>query len=73
MKAILTKIYISAPRQIQKLAVNASEREAVVTWESDGEDMAIDLRYGTLNLPFLASTKIVNQNAFCFFNLFPTN
>ncbi|KAF1766078.1 hypothetical protein GCK72_006034 [Caenorhabditis remanei] len=32
------------PRQIQKLAVNASEREAVVTWESDGEDMAIDLR-----------------------------
>lgn len=35
---------VKAPRQIQKLAVNASEREAVVTWESEGEEMAIDLR-----------------------------
>ncbi|EGT56302.1 hypothetical protein CAEBREN_30513 [Caenorhabditis brenneri] len=34
----------TSPRQIQKLAVNASEREAVVTWESEGEEMAIDLR-----------------------------
>uniref|UniRef100_A0A1I7TSR6 protein-tyrosine-phosphatase n=1 Tax=Caenorhabditis tropicalis TaxID=1561998 RepID=A0A1I7TSR6_9PELO len=35
---------VKAPRQIQKLAVNASEREATVTWESEGEEMAIDLR-----------------------------
>lgn len=35
---------VKAPRQIQKLAVNASEREAIVTWESEGEEMAIDLR-----------------------------
>uniref|UniRef100_A0A8R1J2J6 protein-tyrosine-phosphatase n=2 Tax=Caenorhabditis japonica TaxID=281687 RepID=A0A8R1J2J6_CAEJA len=35
---------VKAPRMIQKLSVNASEREAVVTWESEGAEMAIDLR-----------------------------
>ncbi|ULU06944.1 hypothetical protein L3Y34_018619 [Caenorhabditis briggsae] len=32
------------PRQISKLNVTASERDAIVTWESEGEEMAIDLR-----------------------------
>ncbi|CAI2346757.1 unnamed protein product [Caenorhabditis sp. 36 PRJEB53466] len=35
---------VKAPRMIQKLSVNASEREAIVTWESEGAEMAIDLR-----------------------------
>lgn len=35
---------VKAPRQIKNLAVNASEREAVITWESEGDEMAIDLR-----------------------------
>ncbi|CCD68957.1 Receptor-type tyrosine-protein phosphatase [Caenorhabditis elegans] len=36
---------VKAPRQIKNLTVNPSERDAIVTWESEGgEDMAIDLR-----------------------------